>query len=94
MARQSNDLQPQRQQAADKALADYLFGLDLMVTDTGNWTSDATDRNRLSCRLYAEDNEAQAMPLVFCVDFADSEAQPVGAVAFDLSSGSEIGTAG
>lgn len=82
-------LADQRQQAADKALADYEFYL--MVTDTGSWIPDG--HNRLSCRVLADDERGMAVPLVFHVDFPDGQSQPAAAVAYDLRSGEEIGCA-
>lgn len=79
----------QRQQDAEKALADYDFGL--MVTDTGNWIPDG--QGRLSCRVMADDEQGMAVPLVFHVDIPDDPQAPVAAIAYDLRSGEEIGCA-
>lgn len=88
----SISLDKQRQQAADNALANYDFGTDLMITQSDHWLTDPSKKNRLYCRLHAEDIQSKSVALVLAVDFANDHAAVIDSVAYDLSTGNIIGT--
>lgn len=70
-------LDTKRRKAADEALADYDFGGT--VEATGSWEHEMPG-TQWKCRVYMEnavDPDAPSVPLLFIVDFLDTESDLV-----------------